>query len=99
MKESGDGETQKMKKTPTSAYFSRYVYVLMAAVGTGGGIHSCAALEIEARERTELGWAIESEAVTGSVHERVGDGSGSCSGGRTGGGNWGHGKCDWKGCT
>ena len=71
----------------------------MAAVGLSDGLHSCAALEIEARERAELGRANESEAVTGSVHERVGDGGGSCSGGRTGGGNWGRGKCDWNGCT
>ena len=55
----------------------------------GDGPHLCAVLETETRERAELGRAIESEAMVGSVHERVRGGGGSCSGDRdrTGGGN------------
>ena len=69
------------------------ICVLIIVVGLSDGPHSSAAREIKTRERAELGW---SEAMAGSVHERVGDGGGSCSGDRdrTGGGNWDRGKDD-----
>ena len=77
------------------------MYVPMVVVGLSDGPHSSAALEIETRERVELGRAMGSEAMAGSVHERVRCGDGSCSGGRdrTGGGNWGRGGDGWEGCT
>ena len=77
------------------------IYVLMVVVKLSDGPHLCVALEIETRERAELGRATESGAMVGSDHERVGGGSGSCSRGRdhTGEGDWGRGRGNWEGCT
>ena len=92
MKEKEEGRLRK-KKPPILP--DKYVLTVVVC------FIQCAGLEEKARERVELGRAIRSEAMVGSVLERVGGGGSSCSGDRdrTGRGNWGPGKDDWEGCT